>query len=79
MAGPPGPHALSVQLRDQAVPVFWGHHRLHRGRGLAQDLHFFFQVPDAFPRGRQFRALLRGGPGLQAAVHQITEPPPVQA
>jgi hypothetical protein len=47
MAGPPGPHTLSVQFRDQAVAAYWAHHRLHRG--LPQDLHFLFQVADPGP------------------------------
>lgn len=78
MAGPPGPHALSAQLRDQAVAVFWAHHRLHRSRGLPQDLHFLFQIADPGPGRGELSALLRRRAWLQAPVHQITMPPPVQ-
>jgi hypothetical protein len=78
VAGPPGLHALSLQLRDQAVAVFWAHHRLHRGCGFPQDLHFLFQVADPGPGRRELGALLRRGARLQAPVHQIAMPPAVQ-
>jgi len=68
-----------MQLRGQAAPALGAHHRLHRRRGLTKDLHFFFEVPDALPRRRQFRALLGRGARLQATVNLVAVPPPVQA
>jgi hypothetical protein len=79
MAGAPDPHPVTVEFGDQAVAVFGGHHRLHRGRRLAQDLHFFLKVADPQPCRSQPGAFLRGGAGLQAAIDEIAVPPPVQA
>jgi hypothetical protein len=79
MAGPPDPHALSVELRDQAIPVFWAHHRLDRCRRLTQDLHFLFQLTDPAPRCSQLCTLLHGDARLQAPLYQVAMPPPVQA
>ena len=79
VAAAPDPHPVTAQLGDQAVALFWGHHRLHCGRCLAEDLHFFFQVADPLPRRVQLGAFCCRGPGLQAEIDQIAVPPPVQA
>jgi hypothetical protein len=79
MAGPPDPHAVSAEFRDQAVPVFWGHHRLDRGCGLAEDLHFFFQIADPAAGSGKLGGFLRRRARLQATVDQIPVPPSVQA
>jgi hypothetical protein len=56
-----------------------GHHRLHRGRRLTQDLHCFLKVADPLPCRSQIGAFVRCGAGLQATIDEIAVPPPVQA
>jgi hypothetical protein len=84
-ARPPGHDRPARSARPQrAAPRsggsgLWAHHRPHRGRGLPLDLHFLFQVADPGPGPGQLSALLRRRARLQAPVHQIAMPPPVQA
>ena len=59
------PDPVTVKFGDQAVAVFWGHHRLHRGRGLPQDLHFFLKVADPLPCSGQLGAFFAVVPGFR--------------
>jgi len=51
----------------------------HRGRRLAEDLHFFLKVADPLPCCSERGVFVCCCTGLQATIDEIAVPPPVQA
>jgi hypothetical protein len=68
-----------VQLGDETESLFWGHHLLHRGRRLAQDLDLFFEFTDAVLGRGQLGGLGAAAAVLETTIDQILLFPAVQA
>jgi hypothetical protein len=69
-AGAPHADAVIDELRDEAEPVFLGHHGLDRGGGLRQDLDLLLQLSDPLVGLAQLGRLPARLTVLQATVDQ---------